>query len=244
MARLLGTGIAQLSWRVVLAFTFGGAGASQASFISTSSPPDLFPTGSFITGGPPVCVAGGPLKGVCTSNTRTTIASSVVSFPGDGNEDVVLDGLVTGDTSHPTGTFSLAGTEDLTIIGRSGPFQNGTFAIDITSEDFVGSFFGHTIALSLDPAGFHQGQITISELNRQNGSLIDIGLTISHDISVDGGPPTSIGTAHATVELVPEPGVLALLGLPLCALLCVRLQWGSRRLDSVITRSRRKSRGA
>lgn len=224
MGNSFGAGIARLAWMVAVAFALIGAGASQASFISTSNPPDLFPPGSFITGGPAVCVTGGPLTGVCTSNTRTTIVSSSVSFPGDGNEDLVLNGLVTGDTSHPTGTFSLAGTEDLTIIGRSDPFQDGTFAIDVTSEDFVGSFFGHTIALSLDPTGLHEGQITISELNRQNGSLIDIGLTITHEISVDGGPPTSIGTAHAGVEVAPEPGVLALLGLPLCALLCIRLQ--------------------
>lgn len=221
MRKMLGSSATQLARTVALAFALGGAGAAQASFISTTSPPDLFPPGSVITGLGPACVTMGPLSGVCTSNTRTTIDSATISFPGDGNEDVVLDAVVTGDTTDPTGSFSLAGTEDLTIIGRLNAFQVGSFAIDVTSEDFVGSFFGQTVELSLDPTGANDGEVTISDTNRPGAVLIDISLTITHEISVDGGTPTSIGTAHSGVA-VPEPSALALLGLPLPALVWVR----------------------
>jgi hypothetical protein len=211
--KLLGAG--------ALAVILGSAGGAQASFITTANPPDLFPDGSYITGGPEVCVVGGPLNGVCTSNSKTTIVSSTVNFPGDGNEDVVLNGALTGDTTHPTGTFSLTGTEDLTIIGRSNPFQPGSFAIDVTSEDFIGSAFGLTLELTLDPAGVHDGQITITALGEGKGYLVDTTLAITHDLSVGGSAPMSIGTAHSTVA-VPEPAALALLALPLSALMWLR----------------------
>ncbi len=87
-----------------LLVTLGGAGAAHAGFITATNPPDLFPVGSVFSGVPPTCVTSGPLAGVCTSNQVQTNLSATYSFSG-GNEYVALIGLLTGDTTNPTGVF-------------------------------------------------------------------------------------------------------------------------------------------
>ena len=67
------------------------------------------------------------------------VASS--TFTG-GNQDTVLNELVTGDLSFgggPIGSFSVTGPLDLTLAGRSGPNDTGTFAGMVNSEDYIGT---------------------------------------------------------------------------------------------------------
>jgi PEP-CTERM motif len=193
-----------------LLIILGGAGAAQAGFITFTNPPDLFPVGGVFAGVPPTCVTSGPLAGVCTSNQRQTTVSATYSFSG-GNEDVALNAVLTGDTTDPTGVFSLTGTEDLTLIGRGSSYQTGTFAIDVTSEDFTGTFFGVPLELTFDPSGVHDGSISITPMAQGNrlGYLIDATLNLSAVVIVDG-VSTPLGVISTTIG-VPEPSTWAMM---------------------------------
>jgi hypothetical protein len=107
-----------------IAIVLGGAGAAQASFVTTS--PDPFPPGSgYVQANG--CVTSGPLAGLCSSNVMGTILSANSTFSG-GNEFVGLNELVVGDLSDgsaPVGHFSVTGTLNLTLLGRTDPLETG-----------------------------------------------------------------------------------------------------------------------
>jgi hypothetical protein len=213
-----------ISAAIVLAL--GAAASAQASFVTTS--PDPFPPGSGYVHAPG-CIASGPLSGVCSSNVTGTILSASSNFTG-GNQHTVLNELVTGDLSvggGPIGSFSVTGPLDLTLAGRSGPNDTGTFTGIVDSEDYIGT---GTIAgtllpieFTLDPSQTSTAQITTTPLQGEPPLFrIDSFFDIFSQISIEGGAPIPIGGFPITGVAAPEPATLALLGLPLVALAGLR----------------------
>lgn len=207
-----------------IALALAGPVAAQASFISTS--PDPFPPGSGYVNAPGGCVPSGPLIGLCSSNISGRILSSSVSFPGDGNEDVMLHEMLTADISLfgvPVGSFSALGTLSLTLAGRTSPAQTGTFSATITAEDYLGSIGGVPFEITLDPSLTSTAQITITPLSEQPPLYrIDVVFDNPSEISLDGGVPIPISGLPITDVLLPEPATLLLLGLPLATLAALR----------------------
>jgi hypothetical protein len=211
LARLASAGIA---------IALGSAGAAHASFVSTS--PDPFPPGSGYLNAQGGCVPSGLLTGLCSSNISGTILSSTISFPGDGNEDVVLNEVLTADISKrgvPFGSFSALGTLSLTLFGRSSPLQIGTFSGTITAEDYLGSIGGIPFAITLDPSQPSSVAATITRLS-EAPPLFSIDAVFQNPslISFNGSPPIPISGPPITDVLIPEPATLALLWLPLAGL--------------------------
>jgi hypothetical protein len=167
-------------------------------------------------------VPSGPLAGLCSSNISGTILSSTISFPGNGNEDVVLNEVLTADISNssgPIGSFSALGTLSLTLFGRSSPLQIGMFSGTITAEDYLGSIGGIPFTITLDPSQPSSVEITITRLS-EAPPLFDIDVVFQNPslISFPGAPPIPISGPPVTDVLIPEPAALALLCLPLVGL--------------------------
>ena len=205
---------------VGIAIALGSAGAAHASFVSTS--PDPFPPGSGYLNVPGGCVPSGPFTGLCSTNISGTILSSTASFPGDGNEDVVLNEMLTADISNgvvPIGSFSALGTLSLTLFGRSSPAQLGTFSGTITAEDYLGSIGGIPFEITLDPSQPSSVEVTITRLSEAPPLFsIDVVFQNPSLISFGGSPPIPISGPPVTDVLIPEPATLAVLWLPLAGL--------------------------
>jgi hypothetical protein len=198
---------------IVIAVT--GTGGAKASFITNS--PDPFPPGSgFVQASG--CLTGGPLSGLCADNVVGRILSSSSSFPGDG-QGFVLDEAVTGDISDngvPIGSFSVEGSLDVTLLGRSNPFQTGTFDGVVTFEDYLGVLVpvGAPVGVefTLDPSQPSTAEVTIAELQgNRNLYRIDSFFDIFSQISIEGGAPIPVGGFPITVVGVPEPPTWTLL---------------------------------
>jgi hypothetical protein len=201
-----------------IAIVLGGAGAAQASFVTTS--PDPFPPGSgYVQANG--CVTSGPLAGLCSSNVMGTILSASSTFSG-GNEFVGLNELVVGDLSDgsaPVGHFSVTGTLNLTLLGRTDPLETGSFHATVTGEDYMGSIAGIPLAITLDSSQTSSADITITRLSEQPPLFrIDSFFDISSEISIAGGSPIPVGGFPITGVATPEPATLALMGLSLAAL--------------------------
>jgi hypothetical protein len=203
-----------------IAIVVGGAGAAKASFIARS--PDPFPPGSGF-----VHVSGGCApSGLCSSNISGRILSSSDSFPGDDNEHVVLNEVLTADISNggvPFGSFSALGTLSLTLFGRSSPGRLGTFSGAITDEDYRGSIDGLPFEITLDPSQPSSVQVTIALLPQTPLRYrIDVVFDNPSEISLGGGPPIPISGPPITDVLIPEPATTLLFGVPLAALAGLR----------------------
>jgi hypothetical protein len=216
----IAAGIRRVS--AVFLLTLGAADAAQASFVATSPNP-FSPGGGYVQ--MPGCVTTGPLSGVCSSNVTGTILSASSNFVGP-DEFVVLNEVVTGDLSAagvPIGSFLVTGPLDLTLFGRSGPNDTGTFSATVTAEDYQGSIGGASLEITLDPSQTSTAQITITPLEGEPPLFrIDSFFDIFSQISIDGSAPIPIGGFPITGVAAPEPATPALLGLPLVALAGLR----------------------
>jgi len=176
----------------------------------------------------------GQLSGVCASSVMGTILSTSTSFSG-GNELVVLNERVGGDLclgpcGVPFTSFSLLGTLDLTLAGRTTLTQSGTFSATVTAEDYPGTIDGIPAVITLDPSQTSTAQIKITQVESGVNQLplyrIDSTFDIFSEISLEGEAPIPIGGFPITGVGAPEPATLVLLGLPLAALAGLRRRAG------------------
>lgn len=196
------------SWAFLIAL--GAASSASASFVSTN--PDPFTVGNRLVGAD-ACLTGGPLSGICTTNNVTTILSSDVSFPSSGNEYAVVNATLTGDLSGGLGSYSLTGTYDFTLFGRSlnpakGTFL-GKFPLEETFVNLQGVVLGHAVQLVADPSNSSTGFASIM-INGNVNFLIDIGLTVNALFIVDNGEGIPASTTITGASAVPEPSIWAM----------------------------------
>lgn len=192
------------------------AGAAHASVISAS--PTLPPlSGAYVGANAPGCF---PAVGVCVGPGTLSILSSSSTFGPSGqdiNLEVRFTSALTDPTKAPLGELVLTGEADESVSGRTGPADTGSWATGLDGLDLSGTLLGNPIEVGLDPKNPTKGETSIVPVG--SDFLISSFFDVFVEIRID----TPLGPLTATrgplrVDLVPEPGTLALLSLPLLGL--------------------------
>lgn len=193
----------------------GGMGIAHASIISPS--PTFPPDGAAFAGVGTGCF---PLAGVCAGSGTLTITSSTSTFSSIGQEtmaDVTFTAPVTDLMGKPLGTFTLTGTMDIGLSGRTGPDETGSWATDIDSLDLSGMLHGLPLTVGLDTSEPSVGTTSITAVTNKQEFVINSFFDIFVDLQL-GSLMTERGPIPGTLVSVPEPASLALLVLPVSGL--------------------------
>jgi hypothetical protein len=193
-----------------LAFAGALTGSAEASVI-TASPslpligvPYISPGGAGCFSIASVCVTPGPF--VQTKTVLSTISGGSQNIEAKASYDGTLSGAYSG-------SVSLTGTVDYTVVGRTSLSELGTFPTDITGLSLTGTldlpgspFDNHALDVTLAAPSF--GMTTIA----QDGGLfrIDSFFDVFIEISLPG---TGLSAFPPVIRLVavPEPSTWAMM---------------------------------
>lgn len=194
---------------------YGGMGVARADIISPT--PTFPPGGAMFSGVGAGCF---PVAGLCTGPGTLTITSSSSTFSASGQDimaAVTFSVPVTTTVGAPLGTFTLTGTMELGLEGRTGPDQTGTWPTDIDSLDLSGTLGGLPAVVGLDPTEDSGGTTSIVPAVQDQAFRISSFFDVFVDLQL--GPfTTSRGPISGTLVAAPEPATWALLCLPLMGL--------------------------
>lgn len=192
---------------------------AEAQFITNS--PDPF-QGSMLTLQAPAPEPYPPL-GFTQTLAVTNIAetnNTIVS----GNDVIDYDALLnatfytTPALTTVAANVTLAGSFQVMLLGRTSPFQTGTFDYQITSIDFSGTIMGHTLQAQLNPNFISQGTTTITPGPGVGEFTVTAPAVLYGQRIIDGGdpingPPFTVTVGPAPTTAVPEPGVFPMAAL-------------------------------
>ena len=150
---------------IAAGFAISLAGSTQASVISSSP---IFPpiplSFSSLTGAGCFDTAG-----VCVTPGIFTLTSAVPTFNMAGQE-IDADATYTGSLttlppgSAPLGSFTLTGTVDFDLLGRTSSTETGSWTTELTGMSLSGPLLGGTLTatLELEPVGRDHGQLRLT----------------------------------------------------------------------------------
>ncbi len=152
-----------------------------------------------------VCVTPGPF--VQTETLSSTISGGSQYIEAMATYDGALSGAYTG-------SVSLTGTVDETVVGRASFSELGTFNTEITGLDLTGTldlpgspFDGHALEVTL--ASLSSGVTTIA----QDGAVFRVSsfFDVFIEISLPGTPLSAFPPEITLVAGVPEPSTWAMM---------------------------------
>lgn len=138
--------------------------------------------------------------------------------------DATFTTTVTTLGGTPVGTITFTGDFGETVFGRTGPDETGSWNTEITSLDLDGTLTGPlagvTGGIGLDSSHTSTGRTSITPV--KGGFRIDSFFDVFVELTLNTTPPVTVDRGPQIISLVPEPGSLALLLLPLSGLLELR----------------------
>ena len=192
-----------------------GIGVAHADIISPT--PTFPPAGATFSGIGAGCF---PVAGVCADPGTLKITSSSSTFSPSGQDimaDVTFSVPVTTLLGAPLGTFTLTGTMELGLDGRTAPDQTGSWPTDIDALDLSGTIGGLPATVGLNASEDSGGTTSILPAVQNEGFRISSFFDVFVDLQL--GPFTAQrGPISGTLVAVPEPASWALLCLPVVAL--------------------------
>jgi hypothetical protein len=183
-------------------------GSVQASVIESSPSFPPIPL-SFLS---PTGAGCFDIATVCVTPGIFTLTSAKSNFLLPAVQDVVADATYTGSltplppATGSLGSFTLSGTVDLAVLGRTSDTETGSWTTQITSLSLSGPLlnFG-TLFATLDPSRSSTGTTSIAALGNgefQISSFFDVFM----DVTLDR--PSPLPPLHTTVGPIPvEAGV-------------------------------------
>jgi hypothetical protein len=194
-------------------------GSAQASVIESSPSFPPIPL-SFIS---PTGAGCFTVAQVCVTPGTFTLTSAVSTFSsGPAAQNIVADATYTGSlTQAPPlngflGSFTLMGTVDLSLLGRTSDTETGSWTTELTSLSLSGPLltFG-TLSATLDPST-PTGTTTIEPLGQRGEFLITSVFDVVMDLTLDRPPPlmplhAKVGPIPVEAVAVPEPATWAMM---------------------------------
>jgi hypothetical protein len=168
-----------------------------------------------------------PAANLCVSGGSITLTAPVTDLFNPLGEDIltgaVFSGTLTNLTNVPIGPVTLTGTVDQEIIGRTFDTETGSWTADLVGVTLTGPVGGHTLTLDLDSSQTSSGTTSITPIGGA-GFAINSFFDVFVDLTLDTPTPlhATVGPIQLTATPAPEPTGLALLGLPILALLRAR----------------------
>jgi hypothetical protein len=209
-----------------LAVAVALTGSAHAGVIESSPtfPPDPL---SFMS---PTGVGCFDIAMVCVTPGTFTLTSPVSTFAPPSLpavQDIAADATYTGSlTTLPTasppsvflGSFTLTGTVDLEVLGRTSATETGSWTAELTGISLSGpllSFGTLSATLDMNPLTPSTGTVSIVPLgqNVRGKFLISSFFDIFMDVTLDrpGLPPLMTSVGPIEVVAVPEPATWAMM---------------------------------
>ncbi len=221
------------------------AGSAQASVVT--------PTASLPLIGVPY-VSPPPGAGCFTIATACVnpgpfILTNPVMYSYSLGNQIITAGVTYDATLTPPmetniiGSVDLAGTVEMTVIGRTSNTETGSFTVDITELTLSGPLSlpgspldGRTLMVGLDASDTSSGTTTITPDGGafQINSFFDVFADITLDIPTN--PSTSVGPILLVATPSPEPSTWAMMLLGFAGLAFAAYRRPVRRSSSAATR--------
>jgi hypothetical protein len=181
--------------------------------------------------------------GICFTSDSLTLTSVVSAKFVTAGQDIVTNAIYSGQLTttggKSMGPFSLTGTLEQQVTGRTFSTELGSWTTDITAVALSGPLLGNTLTVGLDPKQLSTGTTSIVAA----GAEFDISsfFDLHFELRTDGTPPlnTSVGpvrfdvTSQPASGSMPEPASLLLLATPLLALAALKRRYTDIRASRI-----------
>lgn len=152
------------------------------------------------------------LTNISETSNNVTAGNDVIDY----NAVLKATFYMTPALTTVAANVQLTGDFEVTLFGRTSPFETGTFAYQIDSISFSGIVKGHVLTAGLNSAFVSEGTTTIVPGPGVGQFTITAPGVLFGERSVDGGPPVAGPPYTVTVgpapSAVPEPGLCQLAG--------------------------------